>query len=78
MPSILEEPGPPLSQIIQGSLEEPGGPVRPPWSFSKAQKNSVLLGWFSLFTGTFPAKLRAMGWVTLGSGLVTTSGANVS
>lgn len=73
----LEDPGPPLSQRPHGSLLSPALAVRDPFCFSKAQKNSVLLGWSGLSTGMFPAKLRATGKVTLGNCSVTSKSVGV-
>ena len=39
----FDDPYPPLSQIVQGSVELPDG-VREPFVSSKAQKKSVSLG----------------------------------
>jgi len=67
---MLDEPGPPFSQIIHGAVELLF--VRLPFVFSKAQKKSVAFGWSARLTPTFPAKLRALGGaVTFGNGSVT-------
>lgn len=57
--------------MIHGSSDAPASVVKDPLDLSKAQKNSVLLGCPSRFTGMFPAKLRGRESVTLGRVSVT-------
>ena len=70
---------PPLSHMPHGSsLRCPAPAVKEPFSFSKPQKKSVLLGCPARSTGMFPAQLRGRGNVTFGKGPLTWKSAEIS
>lgn len=70
--NYLLDPGPPLSQISQGSsLLSFAFAVSEPFCFSNPQKKRVSLGCPERLVPILPAKLRGSFSVTLGNGSVT-------
>lgn len=67
--AMLEYPGPPASQIIQGSVETVS--VREPLVFSKPQKKAVLFVLPTVCVEMLPAQLRGKGHITFSRGSVT-------